>query len=163
MSGRAGAAAHAASVIGAEHGSGCTRRRRTRRHGARTSPPRGRKEQHDDGSGPLGKDLPRGIQTVDAGQVHVHEDEIGLQLARPVDRILARLRLAGDLEPLGRLDDHPSRHPERLLIVDDEHPYGHAGMHLHDLLSHRTRPLTVVPAPLPENGTGRGKNPRGPR
>ena len=37
----------------------------------------------------------------------------------PVDR------LADHLETVGELDDHPGDCPERFLVIDDEHAYGH--------------------------------------
>ena len=78
----------------------------------------GEQQDHDAVVG-VREDLAGRVEPVDAGQVHVHEHEVRLQVLGLHDGVLARLGLAGDLEPVGRLDDHARGHPERLLVIDD--------------------------------------------
>ena len=87
-------------------------------------------QQEDDHPGGRGEDPPGRLQAVDPRQVHVHQDEVGIELVRRVDRGLAGLHLADHLEPVGGLHHHPGRHPEGSLVVDDEDADGrcHAGL-----------------------------------
>ena len=74
---------------------------------------------------------------VDARQVDVHEDELGLALERRRDRLLAGRRLGDDLEAGGERDDGPGDVPKRRLVVHDQHSdgrgafdHGLLGLHL---------------------------------
>ena len=48
---------------------------------------------------PLGEDPPRRLEPVEVRHPDVHQDDIGLQLARRLDRLEPCLRLADDLDP----------------------------------------------------------------
>ena len=68
-----------------------------------------------------GEDPPRRLDAVDAGQVDVHQHEVGMLRGRDRNRVLARLGFRGNLEA-GREPDHrPGDGAERQLIVDDQY------------------------------------------
>ena len=71
----------------------------------------------------LGQDAPGRLEPVDAGQVHVHEHEVGAQLPHGLDRRLAGLGLPDHLEPVRQLDHVTGGRPEGRLIVHDENPH----------------------------------------
>src|SRR5207247_7188183 len=62
----------------------------------------------------------------DARQVHVHQHQVGPQLASELHRRLAGLGLTDHLEAVGRLDHSVRGHSKRRLVVDDENSYRHA-------------------------------------
>ena len=84
----------------------------------------GGQQEHDHRVGTL-QDLARRVQTVDAGKVHVHQHQIGLQLGCHRHRVLARLCLPDHVEAVGGLDHHARGHAERRLVVDDKDTDGH--------------------------------------
>ena len=55
------------------------------------------------------------------GQVDVHQDEVGPQLANRLDGLLAGGDGADDDEPVGGLHDGGHGATERILVVDDEY------------------------------------------
>ena len=63
--------------------------------------------EHHDRDRPLLEDSPRRIDAVELRHLHVHDREVGQQLARELDRLLAVARLAADLETgaLQQLDE----------------------------------------------------------
>lgn len=70
-------------------------------------------------------DSARGLDPADAGQVHVHQDELRHQDPCHFERVLTAGGLADDLEAVSRLDHGPRRSPKRFDVVDDQNPDGH--------------------------------------
>src|ERR1700694_1055398 len=85
----------------------------------------GGEQQHDDGTVRVFEDLSGRLEAVDARQVHIHQDEVGVQALAGLDRSLAGLGFGHDLEDIRRLDHRPRPLPKRRLIIDDQYPYCH--------------------------------------
>ena len=79
-------------------------------------------EQDDDRRRRDPADLAGSLDAVDARQVDVHQHQVRPELGRRCDRLLARRDGADDGEALGLLHDGRHRTPERVLVVDDQHP-----------------------------------------
>ncbi len=73
----------------------------------------------------LGEDLPGRVEPADAGEIHVHEHEVGTKLTSGGHRILPGLDLADHLEPVGELDHRPRDVAEGRLVIDDQHSHAH--------------------------------------
>src|ERR1700680_992229 len=85
----------------------------------------GGEQQHHDGAVRVLEDLPGRLETVDTGQVDVHQHEVGVQRLAGLERGFAGLGFGNHLEAVGSLDHRPRRLAERRLIVNDQHSHGH--------------------------------------
>ena len=79
----------------------------------------GRQEQDDRGVG-LAAQPASGLDAVDAGQVDVHQDKVGTQVAGRRQRLLAARRRPDDDESVGLVDHRGHGAPVGLLVVDDQ-------------------------------------------
>ena len=113
-------------------------------------------EQHHHGAGVGGGDLAGRLDAVDPGQVDVHQHEAGLERFGQLDRFLAALGLADDVEPGGGGDHHPHGAPKRRLVVDDEHGdrIGHGPILPGPELRPRVPPPSRVVRSAPRRGRG---------
>src|ERR1700693_5821552 len=85
----------------------------------------GGEQQHDDGAVRVLEDLPGRLEAVDARQVDIHQDQVGVQFLAGLDRGFASLGFRDHLETIRRFDDGARRLPERRLVVDDQYPDCH--------------------------------------
>src|ERR1700693_3408563 len=76
-------------------------------------------EQHGN-LGVCRPDSAAGLETVDAGQLNIHQHEVGVQVAGGQDRLLPCLSLADDLETMSRVHDLSGRGPKGFLVVADQ-------------------------------------------
>ena len=75
-------------------------------------------EQHDRHRAVV-EDPPGGLDPVEPRHLHVHDREVGLELARERDRLLAVARLAGDLVA-GPLEQVAQVEPDDRLVLGDQ-------------------------------------------
>ena len=109
-------------LVGPEHGLGDVRRRAALGGPRRVLLLLVCGEQEDDhGVRTLGQDL-RGIESVDARQVHVHQDQVR-ESSRAISTEASPV--SASLEAVGGVHHHARRQPERLLVVHDEHSNRH--------------------------------------
>ena len=71
-------------------------------------------------------ELARDFEAVDARHAHVEQHDVGLQPVADLERALAVLGLAGDLETPDLLQHGAQPLARRRLVVDDEHAETHA-------------------------------------
>ena len=83
------------------------------------------RQQHDDGRSGSAR-AAGGLDAVDAGQVDVHQHQVGAELGRRGQGLLARWRGADDDEAVGRLDHGGHGATEGLLVVDDQDAHDRA-------------------------------------
>src|SRR5205823_12976510 len=67
-----------------------------------------------------GPDLARGFEAVEDRHAHVHEDYVGAEGARELDRLPAVARLTDDLDPVVGGEDRLERLCEQPMVVCDE-------------------------------------------
>jgi len=72
---------------------------------------------------PRGK-LLRNRETVEAGQLDVEQDDVGLEYRDSLDGLASVDGLTYDLETL-RLEQGAGRRSEALMVIDDEHGRAH--------------------------------------
>ena len=65
-------------------------------------------------------DRARGGEAVGARHAQVHEHDVGPELAREPDRLLAVARAADDLDPAVEREDRLERLGEEQMVVDDQ-------------------------------------------
>ena len=101
-------------------------------------------------------DPPRGLDAVHRRHAHVHHDHVGTQPLERSDRVGAVDRLAGDLEVVGGVQDHPEAGAHQRLVVGHHDPDRHGGSSMRDLArGPRTRrparaDVSSVPAEDPD-------------
>jgi hypothetical protein len=79
----------------------------------------GRQQEHHRAR-PLLAQAARRLAAVDAREVDVGEDEVGLAVAGHLDRRFPAVRFADALETVGHVDHGLGRGPERFLVVDHQ-------------------------------------------
>jgi DNA-binding NarL/FixJ family response regulator len=70
-------------------------------------------------------DSAAGLETVDARELNVHQNQVGVQAAGGHDRIFSRLGLAHDLKAPGRVDHLSRRGAKSLLVIADQDLHCH--------------------------------------
>src|SRR6185312_15087056 len=84
------------------------------------------REHQDARVGRLDPDLGRGVDPARAWHDHVEEDDIGRELARQLDGLLAVAGLADRLEVVLALQEQAQARPDHRVVVDDQDA-DHAG------------------------------------
>jgi hypothetical protein len=77
--------------------------------------------RHDDDPGPRG-DVPHALgrlEPIEDGHVEIHEHDVRLKQGGEVDRLLAVVRVAGDLQPAVGLKRDRQRFGEQRVVVGD--------------------------------------------
>ena len=112
--------------------------------------------QHDRRGVHVAGELLGDLESVEIGQLHVQQDEVGAQGARGCDRAQPVLGLADDVVPL-QLEEPACRRPEGGVIVDDEdacshkksvspYPFDQGGHHADEWTGNRTLTWAVIVA-----------------
>ena len=94
------------------------------------------RHEHDRGRAAVPAEHVRDLESVQVGELHVEQHQIGAELTRLPDRFRAVLGLADDVESLC-LEQAARGGAEARVVVDDEHCPGH--------VKHRRRALAARP------------------
>ena len=82
----------------------------------------GERGHHDDRDLTLGEDAPRRLDAVELGHAHVHEDDVGLELAGQAHRLGAVARLADDRQPRA-LEQLAEIEPDDRFVFADQYSH----------------------------------------
>ena len=118
------------------------------------------RRQHEDARArPALDELPCRLDAVEVRHAHVHEDDVGVELARELERLHAVGRFAHELEVGPLLEHHAEAAAHERLVVDDENA-GHSG----NLAATRKPPVFSGPVSSePPNAVTRSRIPMRPR